>query len=324
MPGRELSGSTSGVPVHHPWIYLDGDIVPSNQASIPVTTQAFNYGTGVFEGIRAYLDASGTRLNVFRLDAHIDRLLHSASLLMLEGLPDAAGMKMIILDLLSKNKASGDCYIRPIAFKKNLLPGTGFGVKLSGVSTGFSINSLNMRSYVNPQGVRCALSHWRRVADCSIPARAKITGSYVNSALAMEAAKRAGFDDALMLNSDGNLAEATTSNIFMVRNGCLITPPVNAHILEGITRDTVITLAKRCLGLNVDERNILPSELLGSDECFLSGTGVEILPVRQIEHQLLRSHEENSLSLTIHDLYMKAVRGQLDEFTDWLTPVNSY
>ncbi|MFB1115300.1 branched-chain amino acid transaminase [Dickeya dadantii] len=320
MTVKELSG----VPVHHPWIYLDGDMVPSDQASIPVTTQAFNYGTGVFEGIRAYLDASGTRLNVFRLDAHIDRLLHSASLLMLDGLPDAAGMKTIILDLLRRNEARSDCYIRPIAFKKSLLPGAGFGVKLSGVSTGFSINSLNMSRYVNQQGVRCTLSHWRRVADCSIPARAKITGSYVNSALAMEAAKRAGFDEALMLNSDGNLAEATTSNIFMVRNGRLITPPVNAHILEGITRDTVITLAKKYLDLDVDERNILPSELLAADECFLSGTGVEIVPVRQIEHQLLKSHDENSLSLAIYELYRKAVRGQLNEYTDWLTPVNSY
>ncbi|UPT56615.1 branched-chain amino acid transaminase [Dickeya zeae] len=308
-------------PVHHRWSYLNGAFIEANVAALPITTQAFNYGTAVFEGIRGYTNRSTGRVNIFRLDDHIKRLCQSASLLLIDDLPEHQALKESILSLLRRNEASSDCYIRPIAYKHHLLPGSGFGVKLSGVSNGLSVNSLNMRSYVKQDGIACTISGWRRVADNAIPARAKITGSYVNSALAMEAAQRGGYNDAIMINNHGYVAEATTSNIFMVKNGKLITPPVTAHILEGITRDTVITLAKTCLDLRVEERDILPSELLTADECFLTGTGVEISPVNQIDHRKLNSMDIHSISMSIKVLYEQSVRGELDVFDHWLTPV---
>lgn len=320
-----ISASTSGPqngakPAHHPWCYLNGDWVQAVQAQFPVTTQAFNYGTAVFEGIRGYLSADGRTLNVFRLDAHVKRLTQSAALLLID-LPEPQALHDTIVDLLQRNEARGDCYIRPIAFKQHLLPGSGFGVKLSGVSSGLSINSLNMSAYVRQDGLSCTVSGWRRVSDNAVPARAKITGSYVNSALAMEAASRGGFDDAIMLNSFGYVAEATTSNVFIVKDGRLITPPVTAHILEGITRDTVITLAKKYLNITVEQRDILPSELLTADECFLSGTGVEISAVRQIDHRVLNSLHADSITQSIKALYQQAVRGELEAFRAWLSPV---
>jgi len=311
---------SEATPAHHPWVYLNGEVVAAQQAVLPVTTQAFNYGTGVFEGIRGYASHDGTHINIFRLDAHIARLISSASLLLID-LPEPAEIAALIRDLLQRNDTKGDCYIRPLAFKRHLLPGSGFGVKLTGVSSGFSVNSLPMKTYVKQDGLRCTLSSWRRVADNAVPARAKITGSYVNSALAMEAAQRGGYDDALMLNNHGNVAEATTANIFMVKKGRLITPPVSAHILEGITRDSIITLAKDFFNLTVEERDILPSELLTAEECFLSGTGLEIAPVVQIDHRNFKSVHPESLTQGIKDIYQQAVRGKLKNYQSWLTSV---
>jgi branched-chain amino acid aminotransferase len=317
----EIHNPGEARPVHHRWTYLNGEFVEANMAVLPITTQAFNYGTAVFEGIRGYSHFSDGQVNIFRLDDHLARLRQSASLLLIDDLPEHQTLKELTLTLLKRNEAGSDCYIRPIAYKHRLLPGSGFGVKLSGVSSGLSVNSLNMRAYVKQDGIACTVSSWRRVADNSIPARAKITGSYVNSALAMEAAQHGGYDDAIMLNHHGYVAEATTSNVFMIKDGKLITPPVTAHILEGITRDTVITLATTCLGLKVIERDILPSELLTADECFLTGTGVEISPVKKIDHRRLNSMDSGSLSLSIKELYEKAVRGELNSFNYWLTPV---
>jgi len=315
-----MSEAMNTSPAHHPWVYLNGEMVAAQQALLPVTTQAFNYGTGVFEGIRGYASHDGGSVNIFRLDAHIARLISSASLLLID-LPTPAEIAATVRDLLQRNDTQGDCYIRPLAFKRHLLPGSGFGVRLSGVSSGFSINSLPMTTYVKQDGLRCTISGWRRVSDNAVPARAKITGSYVNSALAMEAAQRGGYDDALMLNSHGNVAEATTANIFMVKKGKLITPPISAHILEGITRDSVITLAKDFFNMTVEERDILPSELLTADECFLSGTGLEIAPVKQLDHHALQSMASESVTQKIRQVYQQAVRGELKDYQSWLTSV---
>ncbi|WP_261887438.1 branched-chain-amino-acid transaminase [Vibrio aerogenes] len=301
-PGKLLNQSTTGAgspaQIHHHWVYLRGEYVSAEQASIAVTTQAFNYGTAVFEGIRGYLNPRTGTLSVFRLADHLQRLNQSADLLLIDSLPSAEKLAMIILELLQKNGVSQDCYIRPVAYKQSLLPGAGFGVKLTGVSSGLSVNSLNMPATDAGLVSRCTISRWQRVPDNVIPARAKITGSYVNSALAMESARQGGFDEALMLNVQGYLAEATTSNVFLVRQGKLITPGVSAHILEGITRDSVIQLADY-MGLTVEQRNIAPSEIFAADECFLTGTGAEIRPVTQIDHCFLASNKEKSVTRQI-------------------------
>ncbi|SHO58669.1 branched-chain amino acid transaminase [Vibrio quintilis] len=306
--------------IHHHWVYLHGDYIPAEQASIAVTTQAFNYGTAVFEGIRGYLNPRTNILSVFRLDDHLRRLKQSADLLLIDSLPSVEKLTRVVLELLHRNEAAQDCYLRPVAYKQSLLPGAGFGVKLTGVSSGLSVNSLNMPSAAAEKESRCTISRWQRIPDNVIPARAKITGSYVNSALAMESARRGGFDDALMLNIQGNLAEATTSNVFLVRQGKLVTPPVSAHILEGITRDSVIQLADY-MGFTVEQRDIAPSEIFAAEECFLTGTGVEIKPVTQIDHCFLNSGKENSITRQVQSAYLKAVRGELPAFSHWLTPV---
>ncbi|WP_017348126.1 branched-chain amino acid transaminase [Pantoea sp. A4] len=318
-----MSSTSTEKKGHHQWSYLEGEFVEAKDAVLPITTQAFNYGTSVFEGIRGYKSHSDGQVNIFRLDEHINRLHQSASILMINDLPDQQALKEIIQSLLHRNHTSGDCYIRPIAYKRNLLPGSGFGVKLSGVSSGLSVNSLDMQTYVKQDGLTCTISGWRRVADNAIPARAKITGSYVNSALAMEAAMNGGYNDAIMLNHSGYVAEATTSNVFIVKNKKLITPPVTANILEGITRDTVITLAKQYLDLTVEERDILPSELLTADECFLTGTGVEISPVSKIDFHHLRSTDNDSIAIKIKTVYQKIVRGELSDYNHWLTSIYS-
>ncbi|MDF5893923.1 branched-chain amino acid transaminase [Pseudomonas syringae pv. syringae] len=304
----------------HPWVYLDDRFVAAADALVPITTQAFNYGTAVFEGIRAYVAENG-ELNVFRLDDHLKRMENSARLLQLDSLPGRAELKEIILDLLRRNDALTDSYIRPMAYKKALMPGVGFGVKLTGVSSGLVINTLAMGAYMPAAGIRCAVSSWLRIPDVSLPSRAKITGSYANSALAMESAQRNGFDDALMLNIHGNLAESTTSNVFVVKDGCLITPPLSAHILEGITRDSIMTLARETLGLSVVERDISFSELYSVDECFLAGTGVEIVPVTQIDHYVLQNHKVGELTAALRSLYLQTVKGSHSRYAHWLSPL---
>lgn len=303
-------------------VWFNGEVLAREDARIPITNQAFNYGTGVFEGIRAYTDHDGAGMNIFRLADHLTRLQKSAKLMRLDLDLSVADLTTIICELLATNGAAQDTYIRPIAYKSALLPGTGFGVRLSGVSTEFAITTVPMGDYTRRTGLRCAVSPWRRMPSSVLPAGAKITGSYVNCALAMEHAQSSGLDDALMLNTSGNLAEATTSNVFVVIDGRLVTPPSNADILPGITRRTVIELAERELGLPTDERDVQLAELYGADECFLCGTGVEVTPVIEIDHRAIGSGRVGPTTEALRGLYCDAVRGVLPQYRHWLTSVD--
>jgi branched-chain amino acid aminotransferase len=300
-------------------VCLNGRLVPRDEARISITNQAFNYGTGVFEGIRAYLDHTGTALNVFRLQDHVDRLERSAKLMRLDLELSVDEMSTLVLDLLTANATQRDTYVRPIVFKSALLPGTGFGVRLSGVSTEFAITTVPMGRYTNQSGLRCAISRWRRVPDGALPAGAKITGSYANNALAMEDAQSAGLDEALLLNIRGTLAEATTSNVFIVAGGRLATPPVTADILAGITRQTIIELAERELDLPTDEREICLDELYDAEECFLTGTGVEVAPVIEIDHRPIGDGRIGPTTDAIRNAYQEVVRGASQNYRHWIT-----
>ncbi len=304
-------------------VWFNGDLVAPGEARVSVTNQALNYGTGVFEGIRAYLDHTGNIVNVFRLGDHIDRLQRSAKLMRLDLDRSADELAALVVDLLAANGARQDTYVRPIVFKSALLPGTGFGVRLSGVSTEFAITMVPMGRYTEQTGLRCAISTWRRVPDSALPASAKITGSYANSALAMEDAQSAGLDDALLLNMRGTLAEATTSNVFVVVGGRLVTPPPSADILPGITRGTVIELAERELGIATEEREVRLSDLYSADECFLTGTGVEIAPVIEIDHRRIGAGIVGPKTNAIRNLYQDAVRGALPGYRHWVTSVTN-
>ncbi|GLS05072.1 branched chain amino acid aminotransferase [Chitiniphilus shinanonensis] len=312
--------ATTTAPRHYGWVHLDGELRPAGDASLPLTTQAFNYGTGVFEGIRAYRTHAGA-LAVFRLDDHLRRLQASARLLKIDSLPDLPALRDAVLAVLRRNECNEDCYIRPLAFKKALLPGAGFGVKLHGVSDGFAINCLPMPSPPVIGALRCCVPAWRRVPDYCIPARAKVTGLYANSALAMEAAHSAGCDDAILLNVLGNVAEATTTNVFIRKGRRLLTPPSTAHILEGITRDTVRRLAAEHTDLVIEERDIALTDLYGADECFLTGTGREIAAVVAIDGYQIGDGQPGPTASALFEQYRAAVRGGLDRHSDWITPV---
>lgn len=302
-------------------IYLNGRFVTADEATIPVTNQAFNYGTGIFEGIRAYTDRFGNAMNVFRLADHIERLQRSATLMRLDIDRSTAELMTLISSVLEENGCVQDTYVRPIVYKAALLPGAGFGVRLSGVSTEFAITTVLMGQYTRDVGLRCAVSPWRRVPDCALPAGAKITGSYANNALAMEHAQSAGLDDGLLLDIRGNLAEATTSNVFLVSGGRLLTPPRSADILPGITRSTVIELAANELGLSTEENELSLADLYGADECFLTGTGVEVAPVVEVDHRPIGTGSVGATTLAIRRLYHDVVRGTSPRYQHWLTPV---
>ncbi|MBA0048684.1 branched-chain amino acid transaminase [Mycobacterium sp. NPDC050853] len=304
-------------------VCFNGQLIPRDDARISITNQAFNYGTGVFEGIRAYTNHTRSALNVFRLEDHMNRLKRSAKLMRLDLDLSAEEMSTLVIDLLTANDAQHDTYVRPIVFKSALLPGVGFGVRLSGVSTEFAITMIPMGSYTNPAGLRCAISTWRRVPDGALPACAKITGSYANNALAMEDAQSAGLDDALLLNMRGTLSEATTSNVFVVVGGRLVTPPVTADILPGITRQTVIELAAQELDMPTHEREVRLSDLYDADECFLTGTGVEVAPVIEIGHRPIGAGVIGPITDAVRGVYRDAVRGALPKYRHWITSAAS-
>lgn len=304
-------------------VYHNGAVIPAGQAQVPVTNQALNYGTGVFEGIRAYVDHSGGALNVFRLPDHLERLNRSARLMRLDLDLATAQLTDLVIALLVANGAVRDTYVRPLVYKGALLPGTGFGVRLDGVSTEFAVTTVPMGSYTNPAGLRCTVSSWRRIPGSALPAAAKVTGGYANNALAMDQAQAAGLDDALMLNTGGTVAEATTANVFVVVDGRLVTPPPGADILPGITRASVLELAERELGLPVVEREVQLAELYGADECFLAGTGVQIAPVVEIDHRRVGTGAVGPITAEIRQLYTDAARGALPRYRKWLTPVTA-
>jgi branched-chain amino acid aminotransferase len=301
-----------------PWAYHDGNVVPAGQAQVPVTTQALHYGTGVFEGIRAHR-TSGGGFAVFRMAAHYLRFLDSCRLLRVELGRTAAELAEITLELLCRN-GMPHAYVRPLAYKYRLMPGTPPGVTLANCSDALSIVVFNLPAYGARDGLRCAISPWTRPSASALPVRAKATGTYLNNALALDDARAAGYDDAILLNRHGQVAEASTSNVFVVRDGILRTPPVTADVLAGITRDTVRTLAADA-GRRTDEQPIDPADLLLADEVFLTGTGLGVVPVVEVAGRPVADGRPGPVTVDLRARYERAVCGDDDRHADWLTPV---
>jgi branched-chain amino acid aminotransferase len=302
------------------WSWHEGDFLPTAEARVPLTTQALQYGTGVFEGIRAYVQPGGRELAVFRLHDHYRRFLRSCRLLRIELPYGVDELAETTVELLRRNAAAADTYIRPLGYKLAMLPGTRPGVNLTGVSDAVSVSTFLMGHYAPPGGLRCALSSWRRPADGVLPVRAKVTGGYVNSALALDEALAAGLDDAILCNDRGQIAEATTANVFAVLGDRLVTPPATADILEGITRDTVRVLAAD-LGLAVEIRDVPRSELLLADEVFLTGTGLGIAPVVELAGRPVGDARPGPVTGALADRYTALLRGALDDEHGWLTRI---
>src|SRR5947209_1819123 len=276
QPAKVLSAGLTGDSV----VFFDGTFMPLERATVNIATHALNYGTGCFEGIRGYWNEEREELYVLKLDEHIDRFFRSCSVLRIRPPFSQREFHEIILEVLRQNHYSSDVYIRPIAFKSSQT----IKLTLNGLDDSFAVYAFPFGHYAHREGgLRVGFSAWRRIDDNAIPARAKVTGSYVNASLASDDASRAGYDEAIMLNADGTLSEASSANVFLVRGGKLITPPVSDNILEGITREAVMTLAREELHLEVEERTVGRTEVYVADEMFLTGTGVQIEPVAEVD-----------------------------------------
>lgn len=297
--------------------YLNGRFLPIEEAVVPVATHAFNYGTGCFEGIRGYWNAQREQLYLVKLREHFRRLLGSARLLRIDVGRSAEDLADLTVELVRRNGYREDVYVRPLAYKSTPV----IRVGLAGLDDGFCVFTAPMGSYLPiDRGLSVTVSGWRRNDDNAIPSRAKITGSYVNAALAASDAREAGFDDAVMLTSDGHVSEGSAANLFLVADGTLVTPSAAEDILVGITRGAVMDLAGR-LGIPLQERRVDRSELYGAEEIFLCGTGVQVAAVTQVDGRAIGDGKLGEVTRAIQDRYLAGVHGEAEEFLDWLTPV---
>ena len=298
-------------------VYHGGSFVKYSDAKVGLLTHGLNYGTGCFEGIRGYWNADHGELYLFRLAEHFERLQASAKLLMIGLKDDVVAMCDATLKLMRLNDYKLDVYVRPLAFKA----AEEIGVRLHNVRDDFAIVAIPHRSYFESgAGLKTCVSSWRRIDDNSAPARAKLTGVYVSSALAKTEAITNGFDEAILLTPDGHVAEGSAENIFIVRDGVVHTPPLTDAILEGITRRTVIELLRDELRLTVVERSIDRSELYAAEEIFFSGTAVGVSPVIEVDRRPVGPGTPGKIADALADLYHDITLGLVAKYRRWLTP----
>lgn len=300
------------------YAYFEGKIVPYAEARVGVLTHALNYGTAAFGGLRGYWNSEQKQLYLFRPWDHYKRLLNSAKMLCMEFDHTPKSLIQVTLDLLHTEGHKQDVYIRPLVYKSE----EGIGVKLHGVSDAISIVSLPFDRYVaNDTDAHVTFSSWRRVDDNVIPARGKISGAYANSAFIKTDALRAGFDEALVLTEDGHISEGSAENIFMLRDGMLITPPITDNVLEGITRRSVMALAEQELGLRVVERSIDRTEVFICEELFMTGTAAQVTAITRVDFRPVGDGKMGSITTKLRELFDQTVRGKKPNFSKWNTPV---
>src|SRR5579883_3155500 len=299
-------------------LFMNGQFLPAEHGVVSVRTHAFAYGTSCFEGIRGYWNEQEQQVYLFRLREHYERLLRSCQVLHIS-LPYTVDQLMeLSCELIRRNGQREDVYLRPVAYKTDET----IGVKLHGLKDDLIITSEPQGNYIEITGLRCGVSSWRRIDDNAIPARAKISGAYVNSAFAKSEALQNGFDEAIMLTNEGHVSEGSAENIFLVVNGELVTPAPSENILLGITRDTIIELARRELGMITRERQVDRTELYIADEIFLCGTGAQIAPVVRVDHRPVGDGKIGPISNALYKLYHDIVRGRIPEYREqWCTPV---
>jgi branched-chain amino acid aminotransferase len=298
-------------------VFVDGSFVSAEEARVSVHANALSYGTGTFEGIRATWNDEASDLYLLEPRAHYERMHRSANVLGLSLPYDPEELVAITIELLRRNEARSDAYVRPIL----LLSGEVLAVRMHDIETRFSIAvSPFPARYIDPAGVRCMVSSWRRAPDACTPLRAKIIGTYVGPALAKTEALRAGFDEALLLTTEGNLAEASASNVFLRRGEQWITPAPDQDILEGVTRGEVIRLLAED-GERVVERSIDRSELYVCDEALLCGTAVGVVPLVEVDRRPVGDGAPGERTLELMDTLAAIARRDTDVHREWTTPV---
>ncbi len=300
------------------YCYLRKQFVPLTEAKVGVMTHALHYGTALFEGIRGNWNAEKEQVYIFRLKEHYQRMQDGARLLKIDLGHSVDEMCAITVELVKKSGLREDIYIRPLGYKST----EALGVRLHNLEDGFLVFAIPWGRYLDMDTCRCGVSSWRRPDDNSIPPQIKATGGYLNNALAKTEAIENGFDEAIMLSPDGHVSEGSGENIFLVINGQLHTPGTNNNILKGITRDSVIQLAKNELGIDTVERSIDRAELYTADECCLTGTAAHLTPVSEVDHRCIgKPHQPGPITAKLQKLYFEAIKGNLPRYIDWCTPV---
>ncbi|HLQ61577.1 MAG TPA: branched-chain amino acid transaminase [Candidatus Acidoferrales bacterium] len=303
----------------HPntWVFFDGEFVRYHEVKLGLMTHALHYGTGCFEGIRAYWNAKKEQLYLLQPAAHYDRLRRSTAIMRMELPYSTEELVSLTIELLRRNQFHTDVYIRPLMFKSS----EEIGVRLHDLDEIFAIYTNPFGKYIAAETARCMVSTWRRLPDQSLPARAKITGAYAQSALAKSEAMENGFDEAIVLTVDGHVSEGSAENLFMFKDGEMVTPPVTDDILEGITRKLLLKVAQEELGVRVVERSIDRTELYTCDELLLCGTGVEIQPVVEVDRRPIGSGRVGEYTQELQTIYFGAVRGELPKYVSWSVAV---
>jgi branched-chain amino acid aminotransferase len=298
--------------------YFKGKIVPYSEAKVGVLTHALNYGTAAFGGLRAYWNAEDKQLYIFRAADHYRRFLNSAKLLCMQLDHTPESLTQLTVDLLRVDDYHQDIYIRPLAYKSDEI----IGVKLHGLHEELSICAIPFDKYLDDDtNAHVTISSWRRVDDNIIPARGKIAGAYANSAFIKTDAVRAGFDEALVLTQEGHISEGSAMNFFMMRDGLLTTPPVTENILEGISRRSVIELAREELKLTVVERPVDRTEVYLCEELFLTGTAAQITAVTRVDYRPVGNGKMGPITTQLYQMYQDILRGRVTKYLRWLTPV---
>jgi branched-chain amino acid aminotransferase len=297
--------------------YFEGQFVPMRDAKVSIMTHAFMYGTAVFEGIRAYWNEEHGKLYGLFIREHMERIRRNAGILLMDDLPSVDELVDLVIQVAARNNLREDLYIRPSFYKST----RAIGVRLHHLDHELVIFAAPFGNYIDTdKGVRIMTSSWRRNADEALPARGKIVGGYVNMAFQKSEAELNGFDEALVLTPDGHASEASAANMFVVRDGILLTPPVNDDILEGVTRRAIFELAK-INGIAVEVRSIDRSEIYVADEMFLCGTGVQLSPVVELDHRKVGDGEIGPITRRIRQGYFDAVRGRTPALAHWVTPI---
>lgn len=300
------------------WVFYKGEQRRYRDSRIGLMTHALHYGTACFEGIRAYWNAEREQLYIFRALEHFQRLRQSAAILRMELPYSAEELVETSVELLRRNQFRTDTYIRPLVYKSS----QEIGVRLHNLEDSFLIYTQPFGEYhERSRALRCMVSTWRRVDDNAAPARAKISGIYINSALAKTEAFENGLDEAIVLGQDGHVCEGSAENLFIIRNGTLITPPVSDNILEGITRSTLMQYWTEDLGLPMVERPIDRTELYIADEVILCGTGAQISGVGEIDHRKVGDGKVGPFTCQLDEVYGRLVRGEIEKYREWCTPV---
>ena len=319
--GHESKTEAPKVPVlslEEGYAYFEGNVVPMSEAKVSVATHALQYGTACFEGIRGYWNDAHQQLYLLKLREHYERMANSWNVLRMRPKETVDDLCRITVELVRKHGYRQDVYVRPLTYKAART----IKLTLSSLEDAIAIYTFAMGNYVDiDAGLNVCTSSWRRANSNAMPVRAKVTGAYINSSLAVDDANAAGFDEAILLTHDGTVSEGSSCNLFILRNGKLATPALSEDILEGVTRNALIDLIHSEFGMVVEERRIDRTELYASEEIFLCGTGVQVSPVSSVDHRQVGNGKPGPTTMKLQELYLAACRGENEKYRDWVTPV---